>query len=104
MQTAEKETAKALALGIKEEIEKHIPEISGINEREGRRLGLLPELEHAVRRGGNYQIFSLGTPAAAGAAYAVTGSKEAAAVVGMFATYSITPPLNRGWRTRFTTG
>jgi hypothetical protein len=40
-------------------------------------------LEHAVNRIGNHQLLGIGTPIAAGATKAVTGSNKLAAVAGL---------------------
>jgi hypothetical protein len=80
LKNAQVETEKALARGIKEELANQIPEIGALNARESDALGLLPELEHALRRGGNHQLFGIGTPIAAGGVYSVTGSPQLAGI------------------------
>lgn len=77
------ESQKALARGIKEELAQQFPEISAMNSRESELLGLDTALERAVRRIDNHQMIGIGTPMAAGAAKAVTGSSPVAAVAGI---------------------
>ena len=54
--TAATEAQKALARGIKEELESYFPEIKGLNAAEGKLFDLRPELEAAVNRLGNRRI------------------------------------------------
>jgi hypothetical protein len=77
------EAQKALARGLKEEIARIFPEISKLNARESQLFDLEPVLERAIGRIGNHQLMGIGTPVAAGAAKAVTGSNKAGAVVGL---------------------
>jgi hypothetical protein len=74
LSTATVEAQKALARGIKEELAKAIPELAELNERESKLLGLDKQLQRAVARISNHQIFGIGTPIAAAGAGAVTGS------------------------------
>jgi hypothetical protein len=74
------EAQKALARGLKEEIAKQFPEISGMNAREGALLDLQGALERAIRRQGNHQLLGIGTPLAASGMKAITGSTGAAGV------------------------
>ena len=76
------EAQKALARGIKEELASQFPELSALNAAEGSLYDLQPVLEKAVQRVGNHQLLGIGTPIAAGATKAVTGSSGAAAIVG----------------------
>jgi hypothetical protein len=80
MSTATKETQKALARGIREELSQAFPEIDPLNAKEAQLLKLEPELERAVQRVTNHQKFGIGTPLAAAGAKAVTGSNKLAAV------------------------
>lgn len=66
------ESQKALARGIKEEMEKQVPQLTGLNAEEGKALDLQGSLERAVRRTGNHDLVNLGD-AAAGAGGAVAG-------------------------------
>ena len=68
------EAQKALARGLKEEIATQFPEISNLNQAEGKLLDLQPVLERAVNRISNHQVIGIGTPVAGAAATAVTGS------------------------------
>lgn len=71
LDTATTEAQKALARGIKEELQIQFPEIGDLNARESRLLGLDDALERAVRRTSNRDIFSLGGKIASGAGAAV---------------------------------
>jgi hypothetical protein len=76
LSAARVEAEKALARGIKEELETKFPEIAGLNERESRLIGLDQALEQAVKRIQNRELFGL-------TAHIVTGSMPiAGAVVG----------------------
>jgi hypothetical protein len=77
------EAQKALARGLKEEIARIFPEVGKLNARESQLLDLEPVLERAIGRIGNHQLMGIGTPVAAGAAKAVTGSNKVGAVVGV---------------------
>ena len=82
MKTATVEAQKALARGIKEELNTAFPELSGLNADESKLLNLEPYLERAVRRIDNHQLFGIGTPIAAGGVGAATGSAKMAAAAG----------------------
>jgi hypothetical protein len=73
------EAQKALARGLKEELETQFPEIGPQNKAEGKLLDLQGPLERAVRRIDNHQMIGLGTPAAAVAGHAVAGAPAAVA-------------------------
>lgn len=77
MQTATKESQKALARGIKEELAQQFPELSTLNAQDSKFYGLDDALERAVNRISNRNIISLGgkviTGGAAGAAGAMAG-------------------------------
>lgn len=73
------EAQKALARGIKEELETQFPEIKGLNAREGQLIGLDKALDRAVSRIDNHQLFGIGTPIAAGAGAVIGGAPGAAA-------------------------
>jgi hypothetical protein len=77
------EARKAIARGINEEVAAQLPEISELTARQSKALDLAPELERALARTGNYQLFSLATPATAGGVYAATGSSELAAAAAI---------------------
>jgi len=62
------EAQKALARGLKEELATAIPELSPVNARMSDLLGLQKQMEKAVSRISNREIFGLGTQLAAGAA------------------------------------
>lgn len=83
LKSAQVEAQKALARGLKEELARKFPEINDMNATESRLINLDGVLERAVNRIGNHQILGIGTPIAAGAAKAVTGSSGAAAVAGV---------------------
>jgi hypothetical protein len=73
------EAQKALARGIKEELEAQFPEIKGLNAAQGRLYNLQPALERAVRRIDNHDIISLGSKVSAGAGAALGGAPGAVA-------------------------
>jgi hypothetical protein len=83
LKSASIESQKALARGIKEELNQAIPELAGLNAEESRLLGLEPALEKAVNRINNHQAVGIGTPIAAGAAKAVSGSGAVGVVTGV---------------------
>jgi hypothetical protein len=56
------ESQKALARGLKEELAQQIPEIQPLNTRESNILSLKDELEAAVNRNANRNIFGISTP------------------------------------------
>lgn len=60
------EAQKALARGIKEELQIQFPEIQGLNAEEGRAINLDGALERAINRTSNRDIFSLGGKIATG--------------------------------------
>lgn len=78
MGSAVTESQKALARGIKEELEVQFPEIKGLNAQEGRYLNLDEVLQRAVRRINNHQLIGIGTPMAATAGAAAAGGPGAA--------------------------
>lgn len=77
------EAQKALARGIKEELVNQFPELKDLNADESKLLNLDPVLERAVNRISNHQVIGIGTPIAAGAAKAVTGSTAVGAISGL---------------------
>src|ERR1035438_117813 len=80
--TATVEAQKALARGIKEELENQFPEIQGLNAQQGQAASLQKSLTRAVQRIDNHQLLGLGTPLAAAAGGAVGGA-PGAAVMGI---------------------
>lgn len=81
--TASKESQKALARGLKDELAQQFPELSNLNARDSRLINLQDSLERAVGRIGNHQLLGIGTPIAAGAVKAVSGSGKLAAIAGV---------------------
>lgn len=81
--SASTEAQKALARGLKEEIATQFPEIDKLNAQESKLYGLQPILERAVQRISNHQLIGIGTPLAASAGEAITGSATAGGVVGI---------------------
>lgn len=73
------EAQKALARGIKEELEQQFPEIKGLNAKESELYDLQPALERAVRRIDNHDIIGLGSKVVAGAGAVVGGAPGAVA-------------------------
>jgi hypothetical protein len=80
--TATVEAQKALARGIKEELENQFPEIQGLNAQQGQAASLQKSLTRAVQRIDNHQLLGIGTPLAAGAGGAIAGA-PGAAVMGV---------------------
>lgn len=74
MQTATKESQKALARGIKEELNQQFPELASLNAQDSKLYQLDGILEKAVQRQSNHQLIGLSTPAAAAAGGVITGS------------------------------
>lgn len=77
------EAQKSLARGIKEEIATQFPEIGNLNAQESKLLDLQPVLERAINRIGNHQLIGIGTPIAAAATQAVTGSGKIGAIAAV---------------------
>ena len=80
------EAEKALARGIREELEAVFPEIGALNAQEAKFIGLDQVLERAVRRTENRDIFSLGGKIAIGSGGiigAAAGGAEGAGVGAM---------------------
>lgn len=93
MKPAAIEAQKALARGIKEELEAQFPEIKDMNAKEGALIGLDKSLERAVNRIGNWEQIGIGTPIAAGAGAAVTGSTPVGVAAGVMAAVLRNPIL-----------
>lgn len=93
------EAQKALARGIKEELETQFPEIKGLNAMEGRLINLDGALERAVRRTNNRDILSLGGKVASAGGGSIIGathggaSAGAGAVTGLFLHHILTDPV-----------
>jgi len=85
------EAQKALARGIKEELEIQFPEIKGLNTQQGQLIGLDDSLERAVKRIDNRDVFSLGGKMATAAGAAVGGAPGAA--VGFVLHHVMTDPM-----------
>lgn len=60
------ESQKAIAKGLKEELEGLFPNLKGLNQRQGNILSLQDELEGAVNRGKNKDLMGIATPIVAG--------------------------------------
>lgn len=78
LSSAQVESEKALARGIKEELETVFPEIKGLNAEESKLLNLQPALERAVSRVANHDLLGLGAPVTAGAGAVAAGAPGAA--------------------------
>ncbi len=83
MDSATVEAQKALARGLKEELETQFPEIKGLNAQAGKLYDLEPILNRAVGRISNHQLVGIGTPIAAAGAKSITGSNAAAGAAGI---------------------
>lgn len=73
LKSAEVESQKALARGIKEELEQQFPELSQQNANLSSAYNLQPYLEKAIGRISNHNVLSLGDMVAAGAGAAAEG-------------------------------
>ncbi len=82
VKAARVEAEKALARGLKEELEVQFPEIKGLNAKEARLYSLEPLLQRALGRISNHELLGIGTPIAGGTAAAVTGSSKVGAALG----------------------
>lgn len=82
LSSAQIEAEKALARGIKEELQNVFPEIQGLNAEESKLLQLQPALDRAVARVANHDIIGLGAPVAAAGGAVTAGGPGAA--VGFF--------------------
>lgn len=82
LKSATIESQKALARGLKEELEAQFPEIKGLNKQEGQFFNLEGTIEKALARIGNHQLIGIGTPVVAGAGAAMGGA-EAATSAGL---------------------
>lgn len=83
LKSASIESQKALARGLKEELNTTFPELAGLNAKESQFINLQDVLEKAVQRNSNHQLVGIGTPIAAAGAKAVTGSSAVGAVSGL---------------------
>lgn len=79
LKSATIESQKALARGIKEELEKQFPEIKNLNAQESKLYDLQEPLERAIRRIDNHDIISLGSKVAGGAGAVIGGAGGAVA-------------------------
>lgn len=82
LSNADVEGQKALARGIKEELQTKYPELQSLNARDGSLMQLEDAISKAVARIDNHQMFGIGTPLAAAGAEAVTGSPGIAMAAG----------------------
>lgn len=77
------EGQKALARGLKEELESiYGPTLTELNQAQGDILNLMPDLQAAVNRSQNRNLIELGTPFLGGMVEAATGNPAAAAAAG----------------------
>ncbi len=74
LSSATVEAQKALARGIKEELEKQFPEIGAMNAQQGKFFGLDDALDRAVKRIDNRNIFTLGGKVATAGGAAAGGA------------------------------
>jgi hypothetical protein len=80
LKTASVEAQKALARGLKEELENAFPELHNLNAELSRAYDLQPVLEKAIQREANHQLGGIGTPLVAGGIKAATGSNALSAI------------------------
>lgn len=83
LKNATVESQKGLARGLKEELEALFPEIREVNARNSDLFQLEPELESAVNRTRNKEMFGIGTPIFGGAVGVTTGSAPLGALAGI---------------------
>lgn len=84
LKTAQTESEKALARGLKEELEQQFPELQSLNAQQSKLYGLQPYLDKAIARIGNHNVISLGdmvTAGSAGAAGAMHGGPVEGAAI-----------------------
>jgi hypothetical protein len=86
LKSATIESQKALARGLKEELNNAFPELANLNASESKLLNLQPVLEKAVQRVGNHNLIGISGPIAAGATEALTGSPGIATSAGILKT------------------
>lgn len=89
LKSAQVEAQKAMARGIKEELETQFPEIKGLNAKESQLIGLQSTLERALNRIGNHEPVGL-IPSLA-VDYGLTIGAPQAAVAGILAKVMINP-------------
>lgn len=80
---AAKESQKALARGLKEELVQQFPEIGQLNAKESQLINLDGALEQALKRISNHQLVGIGTPMVAAGAGAITKSTKVGAAAGI---------------------
>jgi hypothetical protein len=83
MSTAQIESQKALARGIKEELASQIPELNDLNEKQGKLLDLQPVLESAVNRAANSTGSAFKNLLTTGVTHAVTGNAGLSMAAGI---------------------
>lgn len=83
MKTASLESQKALARGLKEEIANQFPQLNELNAQDSKLYDLQEPLTRAVQRISNHQVIGIGTPIAASAGAAITGSAKVGVVSGL---------------------
>ncbi len=83
LKNASVEGQKALARGLKEEIEARFPNVKGLNARNSNLFNLQKELETAVNRSANHNIMGLTGPIVGAGVEAATGSLPAAIAAGV---------------------
>jgi hypothetical protein len=83
LKSADIEAQKALARGLKQELEKQFPELETLNAQESALLKLDPVLEKAVNRAINANGGRIGPMIAGGAARVLTGSRAIGTAAGI---------------------
>lgn len=85
MKSAKIEGLKAVARGLKEQIETAFPEIADLNQQQSKMLDLNDALYRGLWRIENHQMMGIGSPLAATAGHAIMGGPGAAAgLIGKF--------------------
>jgi hypothetical protein len=93
LSTVAKESNKALARGLKEEIAGIFPEINALNARESALINLEGAIERAVGRIGNRDLVGIGTPIKGTAFGTLTGSHQAGMLAALLGSVIDTPAI-----------
>ena len=87
------EAQKALARGLKEELEGYFPELKDLNAKQSQLYSLQAPLERAIGRIDNHELIGLGTPMATAAATGLANSAKVGMAAGIMKTVLDNPML-----------
>jgi hypothetical protein len=90
---AQIEGQKALARGLKEELQNIFPELQNLNPKQAKLYDLQPELHRAIGRIDNHDLISLGTPMTTTAGTAIANSSKVGLAAGILKTVLDNPML-----------